>query len=207
MGRVRYPGAIATLGAVGKNVKRIDNILASVVHAKTHIAVFRFLYEIVIFAVLIVRIEKSEFWYRLIQFFKLFEKRPVKIEIAAVRKRVPLVRPPFVLAVDLERFVGRVDRNDILSRRVAMAFVKFSIVPKGEPALSATIRTEGRSWDGVFYSVKDGGDLVVESEVFVGDGKLRRTMPALAGFGEGFGWGDQMHGNGQLSDGTLAEAN
>ena len=70
-----------------------------------------------------------------LQFPELFEERPGEVEIAAVLQRVPFVRPPHVLLVDLERRIRRVHGHDILAAEIALPAVHVALVPPCQAAL------------------------------------------------------------------------
>ena len=62
------------------------------------------------------------------KFTKLLKKRSREIELFPIRKRIPLIRPPEVLMVDLKGFIGGVDRNDRFSGGIAVSFVELAFV-------------------------------------------------------------------------------
>ena len=69
------------------------------------------------------------------------------------------------------RRVGRKNREDFLASQIARSPVEVPLVSPGQSSLEATGGAEGRSWDKVFLSVKNGTDLFVKLEVGVGDGE------------------------------------
>lgn len=55
--------------------------------------------------------------------FPLIEERPAEIERTAVGERIPLVGVPFPCVVNHIRLVGRVNGDDLASRKVALAVI------------------------------------------------------------------------------------
>ena len=108
------------------------------------------------------------------------KERPGEINLAPVRERVPLVAVPALAAVvgDSAR-LGEL-RQGPLFAEPAGAGIQIEFIAEREAPLLPAVRAERRRGNRVFRSADDGGNLVVEGEVFGSD------LEGYAAVGTGF---------------------
>jgi hypothetical protein len=97
-----------------------------------------------VFGIHAIALLKGDLRNDILKFLELKEKVLQKIVIAAVFRRIPLVRIPAQLAINRKGRIRRIHGNDVFLAKVAGTLIERPLVSPGQPPLKPAIGTKGR---------------------------------------------------------------
>lgn len=126
---------------------------------------------------------RCPFW----EFFELWEKGRVEIEIHPIICRRIGVWEPIQSIKNRERYIGIIIGNELFAGRAAFAFVELAFIAKCETSTHPLFWTQCRRWDAVFFISKNRRYLIVKFEILVCYDEFFARETALLGLDYFFG--------------------
>lgn len=127
---------------------------------------------------------------------KLLEKSSFEIKLSSIVHRIPFITPPIVLMIDFERFIRRIDGDNVFVDCITLPFIELPLISETQSALLSAVGTESGGGDGVFLLAESWRNFLIELPIFVRNRKNYQTMATYLSFDKFFeGW-DGVHGEG-----------
>jgi len=92
----------------------------------------------------------------------LLKEWSVKVEIASVIERIPFVTVPAFATIIGDVEVWWILGEGFVVAEATFSWIKVVLITEGCSSLLSAVRAVGWRWDGVFFIVENGGDLIVE---------------------------------------------